>query len=195
MAQVVKLRHNRAIHMSARKPMPTLTEFLASIPDSPEGIALAELLARHPGLARRTAQRWIGRLIAQGKIAAYGAGRSRRYRAMKTVPLSGVVAEAFPAHIPISADSRDILAYVGQPLEMRKPVGYQRDFLDAYQPGRTWYLPEPLRRHLRKMGDTGQVRLPAGTYSRAILNRLLIDLSWASSHLEGTPIRGSIRAS
>lgn len=25
----------------------------------------------------------------------------------------------------------------------------------------------------------------AGTYSRAILNRLLIDLSWASSHLEG----------
>jgi len=26
---------------------------------------------------------------------------------------------------------------------------------------------------------------PAGTYSRAILNRLLIDLSWASSHLEG----------
>ena len=30
-----------------------------------------------------------------------------------------------------------------------------------------------------------QARDPAGTYSRAILNRLLIDLSWASSHLEG----------
>ncbi|OFZ99624.1 MAG: cell filamentation protein Fic [Betaproteobacteria bacterium RBG_19FT_COMBO_58_11] len=163
--------------------MPTMTDFLTSIPDSPEGITLAELLARHSGLARRTAQRWIGQLIAQGKIAAYGAGRSRRYRAMK--PLSGVAAEAFPAHIPISVDSRDILAYVGQPLEIRKPVGYQRDFLDAYQPGRTWYLPEPLRRQLRKMGDTGQARLPAGTYSRAILNRLLIDLSWASSHLEG----------
>lgn len=26
---------------------------------------------------------------------------------------------------------------------------------------------------------------PAGTYSRAVLNRLLIDLSWASSHMEG----------
>lgn len=35
------------------------------------------------------------------------------------------------------------------------------------------------------MGDTGQTRLPAGTYGRAVLNRLLIDLSWASSHLEG----------
>ncbi|MGT2509234.1 Fic family protein [Cupriavidus basilensis] len=35
------------------------------------------------------------------------------------------------------------------------------------------------------MGKTAQAEAPAGTYSRAILNRLLIDLSWASSHLEG----------
>jgi Fic family protein len=35
------------------------------------------------------------------------------------------------------------------------------------------------------MGKTADVDEPAGTYSRAILNRLLIDLSWASSHLEG----------
>ncbi|WP_339057820.1 Fic family protein [Candidatus Regiella endosymbiont of Tuberolachnus salignus] len=38
---------------------------------------------------------------------------------------------------------------------------------------------------IKKMGDTGQAQLPAGTYGREILNRLLIDLSWASSHLEG----------
>ena len=35
------------------------------------------------------------------------------------------------------------------------------------------------------MGKTTDIDEPAGTYSRAILNRLLIDLSWASSHLEG----------
>jgi Fic family protein len=35
------------------------------------------------------------------------------------------------------------------------------------------------------MGDTGQADCPAGTHGRAILNRLLIDLSWASSNLEG----------
>ena len=35
------------------------------------------------------------------------------------------------------------------------------------------------------MGKTAQADAPAGTYSRAILNRLLIDLSWASSQLEG----------
>jgi len=35
------------------------------------------------------------------------------------------------------------------------------------------------------MGKTTEIDEPAGTYSRAILSRLLIDLSWASSHLEG----------
>jgi len=35
------------------------------------------------------------------------------------------------------------------------------------------------------MGRTTDLDEPAGTYRRAILNRLLIDLSWASSNLEG----------
>src|SRR5690606_35430671 len=98
---------------------------------------------------------------------------------------AGSKPDAFPAHIPLSADSVDILAYVAQPVSARKPVGYQRDFLDSYEPNRSWYLSEPLRRRLRKMGDTGQVARPAGTHGRAILDRLLIDLSWASSHPEG----------
>jgi hypothetical protein len=93
--------------------------------------------------------------------------------------------QTFPAYIPLSADSRDILVYINQPLAARKPVGYQRDFLDSYQPNRSVYLPESLRRQLHKMGNTGASTRPAGTYGRAILNRLLIDLSWASSHLEG----------
>jgi fido (protein-threonine AMPylation protein) len=93
--------------------------------------------------------------------------------------------DTFSSFIPLSADSQDILAYIDQPLELRRPVGYQRDFLDAYRPNETWYLSASLRRQLRTMGETAEVDAPAGTYSRAILNRLLIDLSWASSHLEG----------
>lgn len=45
--------------------------------------------------------------------------------------------------------------------------------------------PEPLRRQLHKTGATGQDGSPAGTHGMAVLNRLPIDLSWASSHLEG----------
>ena len=93
--------------------------------------------------------------------------------------------DGFPAAIPLSADSRDVLAYVDQSLAARKPVGYQHDFLASYQPNVSWYLPAPLRRQLHNMGHTAQAGAPAGTYSRAILNRLLIDLSWASSQLEG----------
>lgn len=165
--------------------MVTREELLQILQSSPGGLSITDILTRHPELARRTAQRWLNEWVSDGKVVALGAGRARRYTASLPVTLSSTSEDLFPQYITLSADSRDILAYIDQPLEARKPVGYQRDFLDAYQPNETWYLPEPLRRQLRKMGDTGQTRLPAGTYGRAILNRLLIDLSWASSHLEG----------
>jgi fido (protein-threonine AMPylation protein) len=41
-----------------------------------------------------------------------------------------------------------------------------------------------LRHHLHKIGRTSHAHTPAGTYSRAIFNRLLIDLSWASSQFK-----------
>jgi hypothetical protein len=54
--------------------------------------------------------------------------------------------------MPLSADSQDILTYVTQPLQARRPVGYQRDFLDTYQPNVSAYLSAPLRRQLHNMG-------------------------------------------
>lgn len=163
--------------------MPSPLDLIQSVQTSADDLTLAELLALHPDLPRRTAQRWLGQLISEGKLLAEGQGRARRYRAPATTV--GLEKDSFPNTIPLSADSRDILAYVDRPLTGRKPMGYQRDFLDAYQPNQTGYLPAPLRRQLRKMGDTGQGTLAAGTYGRGILNRLLIDLSWASSQLEG----------
>ncbi len=169
--------------------MSTINELQQSIHATPAGLTLAELLARHPQVARRTAQRLISQMIGGGEISARGEGRARRYYSKRDGPthtgaeVTGT--DRFPDFIPLSADSKDILAYIDQPPEARKPVGYQPDFLDAYQPNKTWYLSEPLRRQLHKTGRTPQTEAPAGTYSHAILNRLLIDLSWASSHLEG----------
>ena len=150
-------------------------------------MTLAELLARHPELARRTAQRRIARLIGDKRIIAEGRGRARRYLAAGPSPFPSSTAEedAFASHIPLAADSRDVLGYVDRPLGARRPVGYQREFLDTYRPNETWYLSEPLRRQLRRMGGTGRAGTPEGTHGRAILARLLVDLSWASSHLEG----------
>jgi fido (protein-threonine AMPylation protein) len=157
---------------------------LKSIESAPGGLTLAELLVRHPGVARRTAQRWLGQWLEAGRIRAEGQARGRRYLGAGVLA-PPAAADAFPQGIPVSPDSRDILAYVDQPLERRTPVGWQRDFLEGYEPNRSFYLSEPLRRQLHAMGRTAQAEAPAGTYSRAILGRLLIDLSWASSHLEG----------
>lgn len=84
-----------------------------------------------------------------------------------------------------SIDSQDILSYLERPTSLRKNVPYQIDFLSNYKPNTTFYLPAPLRRQLMQMGKTPEIKAPAGTFSKQIINRLLIDFSWASSHLEG----------
>ena len=164
--------------------MRTTSQLLSSIETS-NGVSLLELLAAHPSIARRTAQRLISQLIVEGKIIATGEGRARRYYTINPVGKVATGPDEFPSYIPLSTDSKDIVDYINQPLAARKPVGYQVEFLDSYKPNKTYYLSPSLRSQLYKMGRTTQETAPAGTHSRAILNRLLIDLSWASSHLEG----------
>ena len=83
------------------------------------------------------------------------------------------------------AEGARIRDKVSGPLMHRLPVGYHREFLESYQPGQTFYLSESLRNQLHDMGRTAANERPAGTYARDILGRLLVDLSWASSKLEG----------
>jgi hypothetical protein len=64
-------------------------------------------------------------------------------------------------------------------------VGYQAEFLDSYQPNDSYYLSAEVRQKLSEMGQAEQTEQPAGTYVRKVLDRLLIDLSWNSSRLEG----------
>jgi Fic family protein len=167
--------------------MSTLNDFVTSIQASANGISLAQLLAKRPDISRRTAQRWISQLILEGRIQAIGEGRARHYFPANAnlVMDETVRKDKFPENIPLSTDSVDILNYINKPLAARHPVGYQQEFLESYYPNKTWYLSSSLRRQLHQMGNTVETEAPAGTYSRAILNRLLIDLSWASSQLEG----------
>lgn len=181
------------------------TAILRSLAREANGLSLAELLALHPHLARRTLQRRLAEWAAAGLVKTEGEARARRYRLApkdhgpayqlteSRQPGRYLASSEYrdPDEIPLSLDSQDILTYVEQPLHARIPVGYQRDFLESYQPNVDAYLPASTRRQLHKIGATPVTRdnpatpAPAGTYGRAILNRLLIDLSWASSHLEG----------
>ncbi len=151
-----------------------------------QGTNLNDVQSSLPTLPRRTLQRRLAALVKTGVLQAQGAGRAQRYFA--SIPNHTVRAsqnERFPDFISVSTDCLEILDYIDQPLNFRTPVGYQAELLTDYQPNQSWYLPDSMRRQLRSMGETDKSKLPAGTYGRAILNRLLIDLSWASSQLEG----------
>ena len=52
-------------------------------------------------------------------------------------------------------------------------------------PDKTFYLSAPERERLHEAGRPAGPPIPAGTYARRILERLLVDLAWASSRMEG----------
>ncbi len=145
------------------------------------GLTLAQLQAAVPQWSRRTVQRQLSQWLASQFIQAHGQGRARRYSLAPT----SVTTPGAHHDIVYGDDTQDIIAYLAKPPSQRTPVGYQSDFLDSYVPNQTFYLPEALRSQLYSIGRTAQTVQAAGTYSRSILNRLLIDLSWASSQLEG----------
>lgn len=157
----------------------------------PDG-ASAQLIARAlaSGVSLRTLQYRLHHLVTHGRLVMEGKGRAARYRlpgaspdVQPTTPLPPPAQEA--SVVPLSSAGAAIRKYVAQPLEARKPVGYDRAFLDGYRPNASAYLSEKERTHLAQVGRPPIVGQPAGTYAKQILNRLLIDLAWNSSRLEG----------
>jgi len=87
--------------------------------------------------------------------------------------------------IPLSEKALRVRELLRRPRTERQPVGYDLGYLDAYRPGETWYLDAAERVRLHDLGRTTAMGQPAGTYARDIMQRLVIDLSWGSSRLEG----------
>jgi DNA-binding transcriptional ArsR family regulator len=162
------------------------------IKQHPSGMTISSLekaLNNTPefSLNRRTLLRRLVVLKESGQIITSGSGNNVRYLVSETNPASEI-----NQSYRLSQEAEKILAYIHQPVLKRKPVGYNPDFMDAYEPGETFYLPEALREQLKTMGKSNfqkqahprQEKI-GGTYVRNIYHRFLVDLSWASSHLEG----------
>ena len=86
---------------------------------------------------------------------------------------------------PRSEAGWEVRQYVCGPIQFRKPVGYNRSFVDEYRPNVTFYLSQAERAELLDVGKSEYEELSAGTHAKKIFERLLIDLSWNSSRLEG----------
>jgi hypothetical protein len=175
-------------------PQSDLAQLADLIAGYPDGIAISDLLATLGGqVQRRTMQRRLAALVAQGRIQQQGQGRARRYlpapvAAATHLPLQKPVpaVEGWTEdYLPISKEGEAIKAHVRQPRHLRQPVSYRLSFLEDYLPNSTSYLPPALREQLHALGRSPSGQTPAGTFARDILSRLLIDLSWASSQLEG----------
>lgn len=92
--------------------MSSTNDLLNSIQASGSGLTLAKLLTQHPGIAQRTAQRLIAKLIENGQVTALGVGRARRYfgaGAPAGTDTLAARADSFPRFIPLSADGRTSL--------------------------------------------------------------------------------------
>ena len=167
-----------------------IEEVLRQHPDGRNASQISGALTSAPPL--RTLQYRLKSLVDSKRLIMEGTGRWARYRLPRQVGIAGHGASGAPtgsARIrvvpPLSKAGAEVREYVRQPLAARHPVGYDRTFLDSYRPNETFYLSQAERDHLHQVGRPVTAGQPAGTYARQILHRLLIDLSWNSSRLEG----------
>lgn len=133
-------------------------------------------------LNTRTLQRRLNDLRTAGHITTTGQTRGLRYHLASQNKLEN---GGNLTDVLLSDPAQEILTIIQKPVQQRRPVGYNRRFLEKYQPNITNYLSPTELQKLAALGNTARLNEPAGTYAKEILNRLLIDLSWNSSRLEG----------
>ena len=170
-------------------------DWLLPFQANPKLGALDYEAAFEPRLPRRTAINRLNRLRELGWIRRTGETRATIYLLTEAgrARLAGerpaetsMVLREEPPEYRTADVSESIKQQLSRPLFERTPVGYRREFLDAYRPNESFYLPEETRRKLMETGSQpGLAGDEAGTYARHVCQRLLIDLSWNSSRLEG----------
>ena len=178
--------------MPKRIPEQELDAILTVVAAHPEGVQVSAIRAGLPyELPPRMLQRRLALLVEQKRLIAEGQRKGRRYRPITNAgqgrSVAGTaIAEALgEVYVATSPEAEAIKQAIRAPIHRRQPVGYRRALLDGYQPNVTYYLPAEARQRLLDIGRPPGGGRPAGTYARTIYGRLLIDLSWNSSRLEG----------
>ncbi len=144
-------------------------------------------------ISDKTLQRILKNLVDEGSITKIGERKATTYyfKDESKIQPSNINISSTDKSTTLnnasifSADSQKILEKIRLPISQRKRVGYKREFLDRYRPNKTFYLTEEIRSQLNKLGARSDENMQAGTYAKKIIDRLLIDLSYNSSRLEG----------
>jgi len=127
-------------------------------------------------------RRWLTELAAEGLVKKSGQKRGTRYIAVdQEVEVSATQKTTFI----FSQESQSAITKIQRPIFERAPVTYNHNWFENYQVNKTQYLSDKIKSQLFHSGKKRKDHEPAGTYARHIYNRLLIDLSYNSSRLEG----------
>lgn len=156
----------------------------------PNGIAIEELLHFiDNAVPKRTVQYRLSALVKSGTLKIIGIGKNSKYYINEVEEIKQTLEKAETTQtaftIPLSLEGEEVRKQISLPIQLRQHVSYRREFLDSYEPNNTFYLPQSVIEKLSKLGAGVEKGRPAGTYARKIYQRLLIDLSWNSSRLEG----------
>jgi fido (protein-threonine AMPylation protein) len=114
-----------------------------------------------------TVYRWLAAAIQQGWAERQGEGPAAVYS-----PSLKVRAENARKHL-------------AEPVGHRRKVGYNDEWVDAYIPNQTYYLSATSRERLHRRSPMG--RFPIQSMPSRDLKLFMLDLSFASSKLEGNP--------
>ncbi len=176
--------------MAKSIPEQELQDIESVVSTHPEGVSIQNIQKKlKKEVVRRTLQYHLKHLVDQGRLIRGGNRRSTKY--LLPSPHKGqtksfeVSKQESNREFRTSKQGGKIQEYVRKPIQARNLVGYERAFLDIYRPNITPYLSAREREHLREIGTPTSGEQPAGTFAKQILNRLIIDLSWNSSRLEG----------
>ncbi len=165
----------------------------AALAQHVEGLTAQQI---HDALAapppRRTLQYRLKHLVDGKRLHRAGAGRWARYLPPRPGPERSTDTRASArneirrrAAPPGTPAAERIQQYVNQPLDRRRAAGYNPASLKAYRPNETFYLSREQRENLLDIGTVRATGKSAKGYPDRITKRLLTDLSWNSSRLEG----------
>lgn len=131
-------------------------------------------------------------LVGDKKLIKTGTKRGTRYRIVEA--LGSGIRDTLPrlepdkrreGTFPISQPAKEVYRYVISPISNRINIGYQKAFLDEYHPNVSSYLNEEEKTTLLALGQTENQVHASGNFTQKIQERLLTDLAYNSSRLDG----------
>jgi len=161
-------------------------QFFRSQPET--WASAADIVSAVGELPDRTLRNWLRELVEDGSIESKGERKGRRYH-LREHPLvaahRGLEAQRPTGQSIFSPQSQTLIRRVEAPLYDRRPATYREDWLRSYVPNESTYLTPKQCHELAAMGKRDPIHGRAGTFIKKIYDRLLIDLAFNSSRLEG----------